>query len=104
MRKLFSIILLGLSFPAVATEPAMVLHSRGVSIRLQKTPCTATDVVVRIKPEMVGQFHAGTVVYRGKTYKACWTMLPETNEVLIVDDSGDHGTLPKSAFKPEESV
>lgn len=88
----------------VAAEPALVMKSRDGTIRLSKTRCSAASVTVRIHPEDVTHFRTATVTWKGAKLNACWTLLPGNTEVLLVDETGDHGILPTSAFKPEVGV
>lgn len=103
MRPIILIALLVFSFPAAAND-VMALTSRDVTIRLFKTRCSAANVTVRIHPEDVTHFRTATVVWKGAKLNACWTLLPGNTEVLLVDETGDHGILPTSAFKPEVGV
>jgi hypothetical protein len=41
-----------------------------------------------------------TVTYQGRKIAACWVMLPG-GQVGVLDEDGDGGVLPVSAFKDE---
>lgn len=112
MNKLYGIalaVILALVFllPAsivVANEPALVLQTERITIRLAQKPCSEPTVLARIKPEARHEFQTARILWQGKWLNACWTILPAGPGVLIVDETGDNGILPLSAFKPEETV
>jgi predicted RNA-binding Zn ribbon-like protein len=104
MRKLIGIIvLLGFCSPVVA-QTAMVFHNREVTLRLMQSPCSDANVRPKIQPDFQDQFRTAVVLWQGKRLTACWIALPESREVLIVDETGDNGTLPMSVFKREERL
>jgi hypothetical protein len=87
MQSIIRITLLLVFSSPVVAQTAMVFHNREVTVRLTQSPCSDANVL-----------------WQGKRSTACWIALPESREVLIVDETGDNGTLPMSAFKREERL
>ena len=92
------VLILGMISPALGA-PELVVRLGENEIRIQGSTCEDKKVLSWVKPEFHGQFKKASVKLSGKGYAACWTMLP-SGEVLILDETGDHGTIPQNAFKP----
>ena len=70
-------------------------------VRLEDGPCVTTaGVFANMPDEIRPTFKAAHVRWQGKDYAACWSMVDERT-VYVVDESGDAGALPKSAFKDD---
>lgn len=101
MRALHSVALLAaiVAFPASADE--YVFRTKDVVVRLQEAACPA-KVAQFIRDDAVPKFRVAAVVHQGRELLACWTL--ENGTVLLVDEEGDAGTLPASAFRVEKGV
>lgn len=104
MRSIALGLLLVFSQPVVANETVMTLQTGKVTVRLMQSQCSAEKVLPKIQPAFQDQFRTAAVLWRGSWLTACWIALPESRDVLIVDETGDNGTLPMSAFKPEDRL
>lgn len=49
------------------------------------------------------RFHKAMVVWKGDNLKACWADLDAEN-ILVVDETGDAGAVPKRLFKPDQEA
>lgn len=110
MKKLLSdckIAVLGL---LVALASASVFADRvyqadGLAVRLGEKACSDKKVLVVTKMAEDGlgigkqNWKEATVVYMGEKFKACYAE-NDGPEILMVDESGDGGLLPKALFKP----
>lgn len=86
--------------PSYPAEPiSLVYDSPDVTVRLFRDGCDTAKVA--LPAHMVGARRAA-VTWQGKPFVACWSLLGA--DVLIVDETGDAGTLPVVGFKPEESL
>lgn len=74
----------------------MVLKNGDLIVTLTKAPCTA-----KIDLPKKEQWKNADVLYQGKEIKACW-IVPQNDQeyVLVVDETGDGGFIPKDSFKP----
>lgn len=61
--------------------------------------------IVRVndKPCEIGgwlkQFRSAEILYKGKSFKACWTLVGKT--VLLIDEEGDVSGVPIGEFQKE---
>lgn len=98
MKKLIAVLVL-VSGAASAAEFEFQ-YSKGV-VRISDQVCASAKVTPRIKPEFLGYFRAGVIVWEGKALDLCWTIDPEDRtKVFVIDETGDRGSLPMGAFKP----
>ena len=97
MRIAFALIL-GMSLPALGS-PEMIVRLGKNEVRIQTETCKDKKVLSYVKDDYHPHFKKARVIWEGKEYSACWMVLP-SGEVLILDEAGDHGTLPQSSFKP----
>ena len=101
MKKLFAALLLAVFGIANAAPIAMVLETPDLKLRLFATPCVAPAILKQIKPELREKFRAGNETDHGRDLELCWVIADEAN-VFIVDEDGDSGSVPMSAFKPAD--
>lgn len=74
---------------------------RGV-VTVAKAPCTAPRVVARIKPEFIGQFFAGHLMFDKRPVAFCWAIDPrQPDHIFLIDENGETVSLPGKAFKPK---
>ena len=83
--------------PTFAGE--LVARQGNDMIRLADAACTTQSVLSRLAPGMRGQFKAASAVVDGRTFAACWRMLPAGAHVIYED--GDQGLVPLSDLKPQ---
>lgn len=106
MKKLLAALALCLaSVYALAEIPAaLVAESPDKSTRITifTSPCEGA-VVALIPAQYLPKMQKATVVFKGKTLEACWTLLP-TGTVGIIDEEGDQGEISVSLFKPQLDV
>ena len=97
MKKLIAVLVL-VSGTASAAEFEFQ-YSKGV-VRLSDKACSSAKVAPKIKPEYIGQFRAGVIVWEGVALELCWTVDPtDQTKVFVIDETGDRGSLPMGAFK-----
>ena len=91
----------------LAASPAMaddvVFRGDRILLRLTEAPCTHTVVVDLILDEFVPLFHQGFGTVHGKQLAFCW-VVSSPAEITIIDEKGDGGTFPMSAFSLEKGV
>jgi hypothetical protein len=106
--------LLALSIAAMATACAstpelpagLVYQTASITVRIGAPPCAHDGIkaVISAVPQLaVRDFRQAVVVWKGESFAACW-MLLDAATVLIVDETGDAGTIPRAQFKPETAV
>lgn len=78
---------------------SMKMETKEMTVLLQTESCTNEKILSLIEDQYRTFFRVADLIYRGKPLKACWMALPQSMEVLMVDETGDHGTLPMSVFK-----
>lgn len=66
----------------------------GNSVRLNTKRCSYTSGWLDLR--------SGSMIYQGKSYEACWTMVGDT--VLIFDSAGDISAMPASQFRRDDGV
>jgi hypothetical protein len=86
----------------LAAGPAsadLVYKGDGANIRLMDTPCN--DRVKRlILAEWQDRFKAGLAIINGRALRVCWVE-DSPGSLVLIDEDGDGGRLPKEAFKDE---
>lgn len=98
MKRLIAALLLLVSLPAFAESYAM--RAGNLAIVLHKAACTETKVLSLIEEQYRTAFRKADVTHAGKSLKACWMALPDRQQVLVADETGDYGAVPMSMFKP----
>lgn len=93
---LFALILA--AFPVQAKPPRMVYQDSRMTVTLIHDACLNQKALSQIAPKHHGFFRAGIVIWEGKTIGMCWAFTQD-GYVQIVDETGDSGVLPLSAFK-----
>ena len=88
------------SVVALLATPAsadLVFKSDNAHVRLGNKPCTG-KVASLLLNEWLPKFKDGYAVVGGKAVRLCWIEHP-AGMVTIIDEDGDGGQLPLSAFK-----
>ena len=98
MRILLAALLLATSVNAATLDGALQGPSGPVNLRLTQDACTEPKVLQFLQTTAVPLMRAGTVAWQGKTYNMCWTLAPDDGVVIVVDETGDYGTVPLQAF------
>lgn len=108
MRKFLTAGLLALAC-STSVFADRVFSNDSVAVRLSDSKaCSDKKVlaVTKMVEEGTGlgkqEWKQATVVFEGRTLKACYTTLQD--QVLIVDEEGDGGAVPKAAFKQAKEV
>ena len=78
-------------------KPQMVHQDKNVTVRLFSEPCANDKVLEHIEPEYQPRFHAGVSTWQGADFQLCWTVVDD--QVFVVDETGDSGTVPVVGFK-----
>jgi len=106
MKKLTCTFLLSLAFCAgpVYADATMRMVTRDATVILRPEPCTDKKTLSIIEEQYRPMFRAADVIWRGKSLKGCWMALPEKGVVIMADETGDHGALPMSAFRPSAGI
>jgi hypothetical protein len=69
------------------------------SITLTDRPCSNPEVVKRLRPEVVDQFHAARARIGNDDFAGCWIEYGE--DAFVMYEDGDKGLVPLSEFKPD---
>jgi hypothetical protein len=64
---------------------------------------TCTNKSIRAVANDKVPWYAGTVTHKGKTIEMCWTPIPNSNDIYIIDETLSHGSVSKAIFKREET-
>lgn len=102
MRILTALVFCLLVNPVFAAS--MRMQTKEMTIVLRSDNCKHSQILSLIEDQYRTSFRAADLTYQGKPLKACWMALPQSKEVLMVDETGDYGTLPMSMFKPVEEM
>jgi len=103
---------LGLLFTASAqAEPAALRYQdQTISITLLADKCTSAKVLVHILPEKHAEYRAAYVIWRGQPIQTCWAVVPDEITIqgeplfFLMDETGDHGAVPRAAFKRVDAI
>ena len=80
---------------SLSSYSAMVAKDgSGNSVTLQEEKCVSAP--------WLKDWQTATMIYRGKTYAACWRVQGQL--VIILDSGGDITPIPMNAFAPEVKV
>jgi len=116
MRALLSLFLLFCALSATAAG-MIARDGEGTVVQVKDEPCVNPGVIAvleGINPELMRlgrppilpeALRWAEVVYRGKTFGACWVQIED--HVLVLDDSGEAGRVylvPASAFAHGKNV
>ena len=106
MKRLFAMLLLFLVFTPLAWATPATMHYRDQQIQVWLFPaaCTSPSVVWLIMIEKVPLYREASVLWKGKTYAACWRLTEDKDLVFLVDETNEYAFLPLSVFKPEIGV
>jgi hypothetical protein len=104
MRTKFGLIATFLVTSAIAAPKMMVSEQPNLTVRLFPQPCVSEKVLPYTSAVAPGKdFYAGSVTFKGKDYVSCWSVLDESH-VLIVDESGDAGSVPFTSFRLVDGI
>lgn len=109
MKVLIAVLALLFGSSAIAADlPARpaVFESPDVAAVITDAPCTDKEVLQYIKPEYQSKFRAGAAVWQGMPLSICWVSeedigSPASDNVFIIDNTGDMGRVPKVRFNSE---
>lgn len=93
-----------LALPVPAHAASLVYQAEGITIVLKKEPCTDEKTLSIIEEPYRANFFAADITYKGKPLKGCWMPVPQSFEVLMADETGDHGAIPMSAFQRRDDL
>lgn len=89
-----SVAFLATALPAHAD---LVFKTEGAHVVLGQKACDG-KVANLLLPEWRPKFRAGFAVINGRALRLCWVEEPQ-GVIVVIDEDGDGGTMPKSAFK-----
>lgn len=98
------IALLVAATPVWADSGILRFQTKDMTVVLHKTPCTDAKSLSIVRPEMRSRFFAADLTWKGAAIKGCWSPLPDSAEVFMIDETGDYGMLPMSGFKPVRAM
>ena len=104
-----ALVFIALMVSVVANASSLVVQdAEGNSLKIYDTACTDATVLgfiakKRVRAELVKDFKAGEMLYKGKEYKACWLAAPD-GHVYVIDDAGDISKIPMEAFQRMSDV
>lgn len=102
MRLLTALLICLLVNPVFAAS--MKLQTEEMTVVLRLDNCANEKILSLIEDQYRSSFRSADLTYQGKPLKSCWMALPQSKEVLMVDETGDYGTLPMSMFKRVEDM
>lgn len=71
---------------------------------LLDAPCASVKgALEHLIPDLRPELKAAHILWKGKTHDACWVK-QEDGSTLVVDDTGDAGTVEGGAFSPQEGT
>ena len=85
------------------TGAARVVDPYGNTVTVYETPCVSAKVIAQIprfnallaqvggRPRTADSFMAADLVFEGKQYAACWTVVGA--DVVVIDDSGQDTSI-----------
>ena len=68
-------------------------------VRIRTLPCSSPEVLALLSAELHDRFQEAVTSVEGKTFRGCWTLLPDGRVFLRYED-GDAGMVPLREFKP----
>lgn len=108
MEKLIAVLVLFVASCAPAYAASYIADlGNGNSVVATDGPCTSTKVLevvraARVEESVISQLHAAEARIDGKALEACYLSSPPM--VQIVDETGDSGVIPMSAFRPLTNI
>jgi hypothetical protein len=91
---------------ALAASPAfaddLVARQGSDSVRLAEAPCTSSEILGQLPPQVHPEFKAASAQVEGKTFAACWRKAGASAHLVYED--GDQGLIPLADLKPELSA
>jgi hypothetical protein len=99
MRALIAVLAAFVASHATAGEAMTARNSSGDVVHLTLAPCTNPDVLKRLKPEYVDQFHAAQSTVDKEDFAACWIVYGD--DIFLFYEDGDKALIPISEFKPD---
>lgn len=106
MRKLLAVLFALCLLAAPAHADVYFKDDAGTTVTLKEGVCNVPAARALIESALPGipadSVRAGSVLFKGKTYEACWTLVNTT--VLFVDEEGDGGPIPMQVFKPVDTI
>ena len=97
MRK-FTLIVLFAALANPAFAETLVANQGSDSVRLTDKPCTNPLVLVHIAIAQQEAYKAGSAVFQGQNYSACWRVMGDVAHLLYED--GDQGVVSMGLLKP----
>lgn len=99
------LILMGISLSVGAEAvAALVYQIEGLKVTILSSPCSDPTVLSLVKEEFRSIMQAANVVFQDQFLNACWTYDMVNNVVVIVDQTGDSGSIPLEAFQPVDKM
>lgn len=106
-RNFIRSILAGIASALVIAFPAlgdMVIHEGANEIMLLDAPCTSQKGKLSTIPaEYRAKMKAARITWEGKKYAACWGDVGQ-GLLMVFDETGDGGLIPKESFTPVVGV
>ena len=104
MKKVFLALVFGLtalSNAVFAEVPSLVYKGGdGTSVQIFLDPCTTTKgIFSTLEDANRPDWRRAEVTFQGKTLEACWAEGRDPSTVVLVDETGDAGPVPKALFK-----
>ena len=105
LRYLLLLVLLCSVGSSSAADALIYKDGSGNSLTLVGGPCEAEKVkqaLVRAGfPGLERNLRTATMVFRGRTYEACWALIE--GSILVMDEQAETVTVPLSVFRPLDS-
>ena len=104
MLAVLFVVLLLFATAALGGTTSYVARDRlGNSVRLYDEPCADPNLLAKANEALRPHIKRGTMIYKGKTYGACWLATPD-GKVHIIDTEMDVTVVPMEAFKADPGV
>lgn len=106
MRKLLAVLFALCLLAVPAHADVYFKDDSGTTVTLREGACEVPVAKALIEQALPGipadRIRAGAVLFKGKNYAGCWTLVNTT--VLFADEEGDGGPIPMQVFKPVDTI
>lgn len=104
LKKTFLAVLLGFGLMGQAHSDSVFKNDVVTVVLHEEQACSKplTDAVAAIRGSNLFIWNKATVVFQGQKLDACFTVSDDA--VIVIDETGDGGAIPKQMFKPVKNT
>lgn len=108
MKILIGVAVFLLMLPVPAHAATVRYQNAQMILTLRDSACASKDILAMIQDNFQAKFRAADLTWQGKQLAACWMPMPQQpgqeKLYVIIDETGDKGFLPASAFRPVDPL